>query len=129
MLYLDSSAIVKLIAREPETATLVDAIRSDPTVVSSALALTEFIRAVTRVRGRVARAEEVLEGIALVPIDDGILRGAAGLAPADLRTLDAIHLATALSLGDDLTSLVTYDGRLRDAAAVAGIDVIAPGTG
>ena len=125
MLYLDSSAIVKLVAREPETPNLVEAVRADPAVVSSALAWTEVIRAVRRARGRVARAKEVLEGIALVPIDDGILRGAADLSAAALRTLDAVHIATALSLGEDLTTLVTYDGRLAEAATAAGIAVSA----
>jgi uncharacterized protein len=128
VLYLDSSAIVKLVAREPETPELVEAVRADPAVISSALAWTEVIRAVRRARGRVARAQEVLEGIALVPIDDGILRGAADLPPVGLRTLDAIHVATALSLGDDIASLVTYDGHLAEAAATAGIQVIVPGT-
>ena len=128
MLYLDSSAIVKLVAREPETPELVEAVRADPEVVSSALAWTEIIRAVRRARGRIAGAREVLEGIALVPIDDGIIRGAADLAPVGLRTLDALHIATALSLGEDITSLVTYDDRLAEAAATAGIEVIAPGT-
>jgi predicted nucleic acid-binding protein len=128
VLYLDSSAIVKLVAREPETPELVEAVRADPEVVSSALAWTEIIRAVRRARGRIARAREVLEGIALVPIDDGIIRGAADLAPVGLRTLDALHIATALSLGEDITSLVTYDDRLAEAAATAGIEVIAPGT-
>jgi len=128
MLYLDSSAIVKLVAREPETPELVEAVRADPEVISSALAWTEVIRAVRRARGRIARAREVLEGIALVPIDDGIIRGAADLAPVGLRTLDALHIATALSLGEDITSLVTYDERLAEAAVTAGIEVIAPGT-
>ena len=128
MLYLDSSAIVKLVAREPGTPELVEAVRADPAVVSSALAWTEVIRTVRRARGRVAGARDVLEGIALVPIDDGILRGAADLAPVALRTLDAIHVATALSLRGDLASLVTYDDRLAAAAAAAGIRVVAPGT-
>ena len=82
-----------------------------------------------RASGRVARAREVLEGVALVPIDDGILRGAADLAPVGLRTLDAIHVATALSLKEDVASLVTYDGRLAEAATTAGIHVVAPGAG
>jgi predicted nucleic acid-binding protein len=127
MLYLDSSAIVKLVAREPETPALVEAVRADPAVVSSALAWTEVVRAVRRARGRVDRARAVLEGIALAPIDDAILRGAGDLAPARLRTLDAIHLATALTLAEDLTTLVTYDERLAEAAARAGIAVAAPG--
>jgi predicted nucleic acid-binding protein len=128
MLYLDSSAIVKLVAREPETPALVEAVRADPAVVSCALAWTEVIRAVRRTGGRAGRAREVLEGIALVPIDDAILRGAGDLSPAGLRTLDAIHLATALSLTEDIETLITYDGRLAEAAATAGIAVTAPGT-
>jgi predicted nucleic acid-binding protein len=107
---------------------LVEAVRADPAVVSSALAWTEVIRAVRRTGGRVGRAREVLEGIALVPIDDAILRGAGDLSPAGLRTLDAIHLATALSLTEDIETLITYDGRLAEAAATAGIAVTAPGT-
>jgi predicted nucleic acid-binding protein len=112
MLYLDSSAIVKLVAREPETPALVEAVRADPAVVSSALAFTEVIRAVRRTRGQVDRAREVLDGIALVPIDDAILRDAADLSPAGLRTLDALHLASA-QRGEDISSLITFDGRLR----------------
>ena len=127
MLYLDSSAIVKLVAREPETLALVEAVRADPEVVSSALAWTEVIRAVRRARGRVDRAREVLEGIALAPIDEAILRGAADLSPVGLRTLDAIHIATALTLAEDLTTFVAYDTRLTEAAAAAGIAVSAPG--
>jgi predicted nucleic acid-binding protein len=74
----------------------------------------------------VERARDVLQGIALVPIDDAILREAADLSPVSLRTLDAIHVATALSLAPDVTTLVTYDGRLAEAAA--GISIVAPGT-
>jgi predicted nucleic acid-binding protein len=129
VLYLDPSAIVKLVSREPETTDLVQVVRADPTLISSSLAWTEVVRAVRRVRGNTARAEEVLSAIALVPIDDGIIRSAATLAPVTLRTLDAIHAATALSLGRDLSRLVTYDDRLAQTAIAAGIDVIAPGTG
>ena len=129
MLYLDSSAVVKIVSREPETADMVRLVRADPSLVSSALAWTEVVRVVRRVRGNTARAEGVLSGIALVPIDDGIIRSAATLAPPSLRTLDAIHLATVLSLGADVSHLVTYDDRLAGAAGEAGIDVIAPGKG
>ena len=127
MLYLDSSAIVKLVTREPGTTELVQAIRTDPEVVASALARTEVVRAVRRSGGRTARAETVLERIALVHIDEGVLRTASHLAPTGLRTLDAIHLATALSLASDLVALVTYDARLADAAAEAGLEVRSPG--
>ena len=102
MLYLDASAIVKLVRSEPETSALVEAIRADPEVISSALSWTEVVRAARRARVRATRASAVLDGIASVPIDDGILRDAAELSPASLRTLDAIHIATARSLGDDI---------------------------
>lgn len=126
-MYLDSSAIVKLVAAEPETPDLVQAVRVDPEVVSSALAWTEVVRAIRRAGARVSRAEEILEGIALIPIDEGILRGAAELSPRALRALDAIHLATAVSLGSDVAALVTYDARLASAASAAGLEVRAPG--
>lgn len=127
MLYLDSSAIVKLVASEPESPDLVQAISADPEVVSSAVAWTEVVRAVRRAGGRVSHAEEVLGAIALVPIDDGILRGADDLMPKALRTLDAIHLATVLSLGSDVVSMITYDMRLARAASSNHVHVLAPG--
>ena len=127
MLYLDSSAIVKLIAPEPETAALVEQLRGDPEVVSSSLARVEVVRAVRRTGGRLEHeAHAVLDRIALVPIDDGILNRAASLEPRDLRSLDAIHLATALLLRDDLDGLVTYDLRLAQAAKDVGLEVPAP---
>jgi predicted nucleic acid-binding protein len=129
MLYLDPSAIVKLVRREPETLDLVREVREDPALVSSALAWTEVIRAIRRAGGSQTRAERVLSGIGLVPIDDGIIRSAAALTPATLRTLDAIHIATALSIRADVSRLVTYDDRLASAAAAAGIDVVSPGEG
>jgi uncharacterized protein len=129
MLYVDSSAIVKLVAPEPETAALVELVRSDPSTISSALASVEVMRAVMRAgasHDRAARASEVLDRIALVPIDVEILGRAAVLEPHDLRSLDAIHLATALLLRQDIAGLVTYDARLAGAAAGTGIAVLAP---
>src|SRR5215210_4273616 len=127
MLYLDSSATVKLVTREPGTSELAQAIRTDPEVVSIALARAEVVRAVRRSGGRAARAETVLERIALVHIDEQILRSASHLAATGLRTLNAIHLATALSLAGDVGALVTYDNRLAHAAVDAGLDVRSPG--
>ena len=129
MLYLDSSAIVKLVAPEPETTGLVQTLRSDPDAISSALAQVEVTRAVMRAgatRERASRAAAVLERIALVPIDAGILGRAADLQPPDLRSLDAIHLATALLLQRDIAGLITFDTRLADAAAAADITVLTP---
>ena len=127
MLYLDSSAIVKLVRSEAETSALVEEIQADPEVVSSALAWTEVVRAARRARVRAARATAVLDGIGFVPIDDGILRDAAELSPASLRTLDAIHLATARSLGDDIDAMITYDGRMVEAASSLALPIRSPG--
>ena len=129
MLYLDSSAIVKLVAPEPETDALIDFLATDPERVSSALALVEVSRAVQRAGGDevlLVRAREVLSRVALIKIDNTVLRTASELGPPGLRTLDAIHLGTALSTVEPVTALVTYDRRLRDASRLAGIEVESP---
>jgi uncharacterized protein len=127
LLYLDSSAIVKLIAPEPESGALARTIAGDPDVLSSALAWTELLRAVRRRGFSASRAEQVVASIPMVPIDDGILRSATDLPPVTLRTLAAIHIATALTLREDLAALVTYDARLADAAAGLQMPVLHPG--
>lgn len=129
MLYLDASAIVKLVAPEPESAALLAYLRSHPDVVCSALARVEVLRAVRRLQSaqRLAqRAEAVLDTITLVAIDDAILTAAANQMPSTLRSLDAIHLATALQVREDLEAMVVYDERLADAANDAGLTVEAP---
>lgn len=130
MLYLDASAIVKLVVPEPETPALLAALRGDAERVTSGLSIVEVHRAIARIGARptvTARADAVLERLALMPVDDAVLRDAARLEPADLRTLDAIHLAAARSLLPDLAGVVTYDRRLGLAATAAGLDVMAPG--
>jgi predicted nucleic acid-binding protein len=95
--------------------------------VSSALLRVEAIRACARYGERYATAASGgLLGISLVPVDDEVLEAAAWLAPAQLRSLDALHLAAALSLGDDLGVLVTYDERLIAAAAAQNVPVASP---
>jgi predicted nucleic acid-binding protein len=129
VLYLDSSAIVKLVAPEPETSALVESLRANPEVVSSALSRVEVLRAVRRIGAsddREGRANDVIDRIALIPIEDAILIRAARLEPTSLRTLDAIHLATALSLASDIAALGTYEAKLAAAAASDGLDVLAP---
>lgn len=129
MLYLDSSAIVKLVAPEPETDALMEFLAEDDERISSALAYVEVCRAVRRVRGDEdlhRRARAVLSRIALIRIDDLVLRNAAALHPDTLRSLDAIHLATALSTDEPVEALVTYDSRLRDASRSNGIVVASP---
>ena len=109
LLYLDSSALVKLVVAEPETPALLQFLAEWPHRVSSALARVEVLRAVKRTRAGPAvrrRASRVLARVALIRIDDSVLAGAARVAPPELRTLDAIHLATAQSL-DDLAGIVT----------------------
>jgi len=130
LVYLDSSAILKLVVREPESPALFDWLATRPERISSAVARVEVLRALRRAGPSGAsvrhRAIEVLDRIALLPIDRPILDAAGELSLPELRSLDAIHLATALSVGADLAGLVTYDERLAAAAARSRIDVWAP---
>ena len=127
LLYLDSSAIVKLVVPEPETKALRDLLRFWPERVSSVIARIEVERMARRIGGgAIRRARSVLSRLALIEIDEAVVRTAAALQPAELRTLDAIHLATALSLGQDLGVLCAYDIRIGGASAAAGVEVVAP---
>ena len=129
VVYLDASALVKLVVREPESVALMEFLREHPDRVSSALALAEVPRALRRARFGAAerrRAREVLARVALVDIDRRALAAAAAIEPPTVRTLDAIHLATALALHEDLAALVTYDRRLAVAAERADLPVQAP---
>ncbi len=129
LLYLDSSALVKLVLPEPETEALLELIRLWPERVSSSLARVEVLRAVRRAgKENVAlrRAEEVVARIGLLRIDTRILSVAARLEPRELRTLDAIHLATALSVREQLGAVVAYDSRLAQAAEHHGVPILAP---
>jgi len=125
--YLDSSAIVKLVVVEAESVALRHYLRRRQPLVSSALARTEVGRSLLRLGpDAVARGEEVLGRIDLVGLSQRVLDAAAKLLPAELPSLDAIHLATALRLGDDVTCVVTYDERMASAATALGWRVIAP---
>lgn len=128
MVYLDSSAIVKLVVTEPESQALRRYLTTRDERVTSGLARVEVLRALRRARGderTLHRAEQVLERVALLAVDEPVLHSAADLEPGRLRSLDAVHLATALSL-EGLEALVTYDLRLVDAAAEAGLAVAMP---
>ena len=127
MVYLDSSAIVKLIIIEDESAALRRYLRSRVDRASCGLAKVEVLRAV-RPHGsaELARARRVLRRLDLVRLDDELLEDAATLDPGVLRSLDAIHLAAARVFGDDLTAVVTYDDRMADAAALLGLPAAAP---
>jgi predicted nucleic acid-binding protein len=126
--YIETSALAKLIVAEPETPALqswFSAEDRDP--VSCDLARTELFRAVRRVApDRVSRARDVLDSITLIALPSALFEHAARLEPSSLRTLDAIHLAAALDLGDDLDVLVTYDDRLAESATANGVRVLTP---
>lgn len=126
--YLDTAALVKLVVAERETAALRDWLsEADRDPVSCDLARTELMRAVRRAApDRVVRARAVLDALTLLEVSTAVFEEAGRLDPAVVRSLDAIHLAAALSLGDDLEGLVTYDERLADAARANGVAVVAP---
>lgn len=128
--YLDSSALVKLVVEEPESAALRSYLRRRRPLVSSALARTEVLRAlVFEGNEGVARGRVVLGRINLVRVNDRILNAAGVLLPPDLRSLDAIHLATARQLGPDLSRVVTYDDQMLDAAERLGLKTASPRPG
>jgi len=126
--YLDSSAIVKLVVREAESDALRRYLRQRRPLVTSALARTEVARALLPL-GLVAmrRAQEVLNRLELVRINDRVLADAGAILPADVRSLDAIHIATAILLGPKLRRIVTYDARMTAAARALGLVVVSPG--
>jgi len=127
VVYLDSSAIVKLIVLEDESGALADHLREVPNRVSCALARLEVIRAV-RPHGQpgIHRAKGLLGTLSLLRLDDLLLDEAAGLSGAGLRTLDTIHLAAARALGTRLSEVITYDRRMADVAEQLGLPVGAP---
>ncbi len=125
--YLDSSAIVKLIVAELESAALRRYLRRRRPLVSSALARTEALRALLLEGERAVRqGRAVLNRLDLVRVSDHILDAAGALLPLSIRPLDAIHLASAQRLGRDLGRIVTYDERMIDVARVLGIKTMSP---
>ena len=132
--YADASALVKLLHEEPES----DALRAylaGADLVSSELVLTEIPRAVRRAAGRdpsvpldrfLERSGELIDALALRPLDRGLLAGAGALTEPALRALDAIHVASAVDLGP-VEAFVTYDERQSAVARLAGLRTMAPG--
>lgn len=129
-LYLDSSALVKLVVKEPESAALRRYLRrtASDRRVTAALSRVEVVRAVAAGGPSViAHARRLLARIDQLSLDRDLLDDAAILAPGGvLQSLDAIHLAAAQSLGGDLIALVTYDRRMQEAATRHGIAIEAP---
>lgn len=123
--YLDASAVVKLVRQEAESAALETALAGDQERLSSLVVEVEVRRAARRF-GLEERATDVLDRLTLLELEPEIASAAALGDPPGLRSLDAIHLATALSLGEELSTFVCYDGRLAAAADRAGLAVLAP---
>ena len=129
MIYLDSSALVKLIVTEPESRALVRwlAERADLAMVSSAIHRTEVPRAVWRADpSGLPRSLRQVRGVEKVAVTTAILDSASAIPPQSLPSMDAIHLASALSIRRDITAFVAYDKRLLDAAAQAGLATACP---
>ena len=129
MIYLDSAAVVKLVHAEPETPALrawLDE-RAETGWLSSVLVEIESFRAVARYApAAVTRLPPVLDQIDLIGLSPRIRLLAQTVRPVTVRSLDAIHLGTALSARDNVTSFVTYDKRLLDAAITAGLPAESP---
>jgi uncharacterized protein len=129
VIYLDTSAFVKLVRGERDTPTLQEFLTERPgtPLVSSALLVVETRRAIVRqAPGELARADLLLTRIDQVDITRAVVEAASRLPDPTLRSLDAIHLATALQLGQELTALVTYDSRLAAAAGRQQLPVVTP---
>lgn len=126
--YVDSSAIVKLILHEAESQSLTTAMAGFDDPVTSQIAVVEVTRAVHRtgLDPGFERIDAALDRISLVAVDADVVALARHLEPVHVRTLDAIHLASALSLGIDGITFIAYDGRLLDAARAAGMSVASP---
>jgi uncharacterized protein len=125
--YADSSALVKLAVAEPESAELRAALRSYDDVVTSELAIVEVTRAARRAAGTAGaeHAAAVLASVKQLRIDQAVLQRAAQLPPPTLRSLDAIHVASALEL--EASVVIAYDDRLLAAATSAGCPTSSPG--
>lgn len=135
LFYADASALVKLIRREPETPAL-RAFLSGADLVSCELVLTEVPRAIRRavasdpdlpLEPLIERAGEVLDAVALLPLDRALLMAAGALAEPALRALDAVHVAAAVDLSP-LDAFLSYDERQAAAARLAGVRTVRPGS-
>jgi predicted nucleic acid-binding protein len=124
--YVDSSALVKLVLDERDAAPMRRWYVEADRVVTSHVGAIETRRAVARKVVVSGHVDAVLRSVSIVLLSPAIGLLAASLAPATLRTLDAIHLATALEIGPELDGFVTYDERLAAAAREAGLPVVQP---
>lgn len=127
--YLDSSAIVKFVVAEPESAALAAwraALDPDDVLITCELAVAEVLRAVGRVGGDLDVALVHLDALEQLVMDRDLMVAAGQLEPLAVRTLDAVHLSAASAAGQELAGIVTYDARMSDAARQLGLACLAP---
>ncbi|MEO8572238.1 MAG: type II toxin-antitoxin system VapC family toxin [Chloroflexota bacterium] len=124
--YVDASAIVKLVVLEEGSDAMLRWYVESDRIATSRIGIIETTRAVRRRAHDPGRLRRVLGSIEVIECDAIVGDRAGGLEPATVRTLDAIHVASALALGAELDAFVTYDERLADAARAAGLPAVAP---
>jgi predicted nucleic acid-binding protein len=124
--YVDSSALTKLVLDEPDSLAMRRWYVESERVLCSRIGIVETRRAVARGQPDPAHLDVILSSLEVVELDAGIARQAAMIAPLSLRTLDAIHVASAVLLWPEVDSFVTYDDRLAGAARAVGLPVVRP---
>lgn len=127
--YVDTSALAKLLLVEPESEAFAAVVAEWPALASSTLTEVELHRVAYREAVPADRADDILAAVALVDLDADIREDARRVGDPGLRALDALHVATAASLGLDLGVLFSYDTRMQQAARLEGLPVLAPGQG
>jgi predicted nucleic acid-binding protein len=124
--YADASALVKLVVEEPESPGMHQWFVESTRVMTSRVGLIETLRASARRAHDPTQREQVIRDIEVIELNPAISIGAASLQPVVVRTLDAIHVASALALGPELDAFVTYDDRMAEAARALGLPVVQP---
>ncbi|HJU43165.1 MAG TPA: type II toxin-antitoxin system VapC family toxin [Vicinamibacterales bacterium] len=126
--YLDASAILKLTLAERESLALIEYVgERDIRVATSVIAEVEVLRSLQRKSAGMEDQGDAIRGIYLLNLDSDVRREAIRLASPNLRALDAIHVATAASIGARDLEFITYDDRMAAAARAAGLKVVQPG--
>ena len=126
--YFDASAILKLTLAERESLALIDYVSErDMRVATSVIAEVEVIRTLQRLRVNQEERDSALRRIYLLSLDSDVRREATRIKPHQLRSLDAIHVATARSIGEETLEFITYDERMAAAARAHGLNVVQPG--
>lgn len=125
--YVDTSALGRVLLGEPDAAAVVRSLGDFDQHIASRLLRVELSRLALRA-GLIEHADQLLSGVALLPLDEAVLDAAETVQPASVATLDAIHLVTALRLADEalIDTVMTYDTRLAEGAQEQGLSVVAP---